>query len=50
MFEYDLTRSKRLRKEYSFENDFYAYVIDNDPLTYSKVVTYSESQFWKNAI
>jgi len=45
-----LRRSKRIRKETSFGNDFYTYLIDNDHLTYYETISSSESNFWKEAI
>ncbi|OMO89770.1 Integrase, catalytic core [Corchorus capsularis] len=46
----DLRQSKRPRKESSFGNDFYTYVVDNDPVTFSEAISSKESCFWKNAI
>ncbi|XP_070055248.1 uncharacterized protein [Nicotiana tomentosiformis] len=45
-----LRRSKRSRKEKSFGNDFYTYLVDNDPLTYSETISSSDASFWKEAI
>ncbi|XP_070030752.1 uncharacterized protein [Nicotiana sylvestris] len=46
----DLRRSKRSRKEKSFDNDFYTYLVDNDPLTYSEAISSYDASFWKEAI
>jgi len=46
----DLRRSKRPRKEKSFGDNFYTYLVDNDPLTYSEAISSSDSSFWKEAI
>ena len=46
----ELRRSKRQRKETSFGDDFYTYLIDKDPVTYSKAISSSDSLLWKEAI
>jgi len=43
-------RSKKRRKETSFRNDFFTYLVDKDPLTYSEVISSFDSLFWKEAI
>ena len=46
----DLRRSKRQRKETFFGNDFYTYLVENEPLTFSETIKSSETLFWKEAI
>ena len=43
-------RSKRQRKETSFWNEFFNYLVVNDPVTYSEAISSSDSLFWKEAI
>ena len=43
-------RSKKQRKETSFGNDFFTYLVDKDPLTYSEVNSSFDSLFWKETI
>ena len=45
-----LRRSKRQRKETSFGNDFYTFLVDNDPQTYFEALSSSEAKFWEKAI
>nr|KYP36589.1 Retrovirus-related Pol polyprotein from transposon TNT 1-94 [Cajanus cajan] len=49
MFE-DLRRSKRQRKETSFGSDFYTYLVENDPISFSEAISSSDAIFWKEAI
>jgi uncharacterized protein YdcH (DUF465 family) len=46
----ELRRSKRQRKETSFGDDFYTYLINNDPLSFSEVVDSPDSNLWNEAI
>ena len=46
----EIRKSKRQRKETSFGNDFYTYLIESDPLTYSEAISSSDSSFWNAAI
>jgi hypothetical protein len=34
----ELRRSKRARKEMNFDNDFIAYIVDDDPTCYSEAL------------
>ena len=43
-------RSKKRRKKTSFGNDFFTYLVDKDPLTYSEVNSSFDSLFWKETI
>jgi len=43
-------RNKRQRKETSFENDFFTYLVDKDPMIYFEAISSSDSLFWKEAI
>jgi len=43
-------RSKKERKETSFENDFFTYLVDKDPVTYSKAISSFDFLFRKEAI
>ena len=46
----ELRRSKRQRKEVSFKNDFYTYLIKNEPSSYFEVISSSDTLLWKEAI
>ena len=41
----ELRRSKRQRKETSFGNDFYTYLVDKDLVTYSEAISSSDTLF-----
>ena len=43
-------RSKKERKETSFGNDFFIYLVDKDSMTYSKAISSFDSLFWKETI
>nr|KYP45023.1 Copia protein [Cajanus cajan] len=49
MFE-DSRRSKRQRQETSFGNDFYTYLVEDDPISFSEAISSSDAKFWKEAI
>ena len=40
-----LRKSKQQRKNLPFGNDFYSYIVDSDPLTYSNVVSSLDALF-----
>ena len=42
-----LRKSKRQKKNISFENDFYTYLVDNDLLTYFDAISSSNAPFEK---
>ena len=42
-----LRKSKRPRKEKSFGDDFYTYLVENDPVSFSDAISSSEAQFWQ---
>jgi len=44
---YDDLRSKRQRKETSFGNDFYIYLVENEPQTFCEAISSSDAKFWK---
>ena len=46
----ELRRSKRQRKEVSFGDDFYTYLIDNKPSSYFEAISSSDALLWKEAI
>jgi len=48
--EIELRRSKRARKATDFGNDFFTFLIDDDPLTYKEAVSSPDAPFWKEAI
>ncbi|TLX69534.1 hypothetical protein E9993_22935, partial [Labilibacter sediminis] len=48
--EVGVRRSKRARFEKSFGDDFYTYVVENEPKTYQEAVNSSEGPQWKEAI
>ena len=43
-------RSKRQRKEFSFGNEFYTYLIEDEPSSYTEAISSTEALFWKDAI
>ena len=45
-----LRRSKRRRKEVSFGDDFYTYLIENDPSFYFEAIFPPDALLWKKAI
>ena len=46
----DLRRSKRHRTEKCFGDDLYTYLINDDPLSFSEVVSSSNANLWEQAI
>ena len=46
----ELRRSKRQRKEFSFEDDFYTYLIENEPSSYFEVISSPDALLQKEAI
>ena len=46
----ELRRSKRQRKEVSFGDDFYTYLIENELSSYSEVISSLYALLWKKAI
>ena len=46
----ELTRSKKQRKEVSFKDDFYIYLIENEPSSYFEAISSSDALLWKEAI
>ena len=46
----ELRRSKRQRKEFSFGDDFYTYLIENEPSYYLEVISSLDALLWKEAI
>ena len=47
---HELRRSKRQRKKVSFGDDFYTYLIENEPSSYFEVVSSPDALCWKEAI
>ena len=47
---HDELRSKRQRKEVSFGDDFYTYLIENEPSSYLKAISSSDALLWKKSI
>ena len=43
-------RSKRQRTSKSFGPDFYAYMIENEPLTYQQAMSSPDAPYWKEAV
>ena len=39
-----------MRKETTFGNDFYTYLVEDDPLSYFEIISSSDAKFWKEAI
>ena len=46
----ELRRSKRRRKEVSFGDDFYTYLIENEPSSYFEAISSHDALLWKEAI
>ena len=49
-FELELRRSKRDRKETNLGNDFYTFLIDEDPKSYKQAITSPDAPYWKGTI
>ncbi|PNX71449.1 retrotransposon-related protein, partial [Trifolium pratense] len=49
-FEREPRRSTRVRKETNLGDDFYIFLVDGDPLTYSEAISSPDGPFWKEAI
>ena len=49
-FHDELRRSKRQRKEISFGDYFYTYLIENELSSYFKAISSSDALLWKEAI
>ena len=46
----ELRRSKRQRKEVFFGDDFYTYLIENEPSSYFEAISSFDVLLWKEAI
>ena len=46
----DLRRSKRHKREKSFGDDFYTYLIEDDPLNFSEAISSTNAKLWEQAI
>jgi len=46
----DLRRSKKHGTEKSFGDDFYTYLIEDDPLSFSKAISSIDANLWEQAI
>jgi len=46
----DLRRSKRQRKETSYGDDFYTYLVGNEPLSFSESISAPDVKHWDKAI
>ena len=46
----NLRRSKRQRKETSFGDDFYTYLVENEPKNFYEAISSPEAKCWKEAI
>ena len=46
----ELRRIKRQRREVSFGDDFYTYLIENEPSSYFEAISSSDALLWKEAI
>ena len=45
-----MRRSKRERKETNLGDDFYTFLVDDDPRSYKEAMTSSDVPLWKEAI
>ena len=41
---------QQIKKKISFGNDFYTYLIENEPSSYSEIVSSPNTLLWKEAI
>ena len=48
--EFEPRMSKRDRNETYLRNGFYTFLIDEDPRSYKKAITFPDAPFWKKAI
>lgn len=48
--EIEPRRSKRIRKETSFGDDFYTFLVKNNPQNYNETIKSIDAPFWKEAI
>jgi len=46
----DVRRSKSQRKETSFGDDFYIYLVENDPISFLEATSVSDAKLWDKAI
>ncbi|XP_068483448.1 uncharacterized protein [Phaseolus vulgaris] len=46
----DVRRSKRQRKETSFRDDFYTYLVENDPISFVEATSAPDAKHWDKAI
>ena len=46
----DLRRSKRQRKETSYGDNFYTYLVGNEPLSFSEAISVPDAKNWDKAI
>ena len=46
----DVRRSKRQRKETSYGDDFYTYLVGNEPLSFSEAISAPDAKHWDKAI
>ena len=44
-----MRRSKRERKETNLGDDFYTFLVDDNPISYKEVITSSDAPLWKEA-
>ena len=46
----EIRRSKRARKEKDYGNDFLAYVVEDEPVSYYDAIKFVDAPFWLEAI
>jgi len=46
----NVRRSKTQRKETSFADDFYTYIVENDPISFLEVISAHDAKHWHKAI
>jgi len=46
----DVRRSKRQRKETSFGDDFYTYLVENDPISFFEAISAPDAKHWDKTI
>ncbi|KAJ0041960.1 hypothetical protein Pint_17978 [Pistacia integerrima] len=46
----EIRRSKRVRKAKSFGDDYYVFLVKNDPQTYEEAMTSRDASLWKEAV
>ena len=49
-FEIEHRKSKRMRKTTNFGDDFYVFLTENDPQTFTEMMTSRDAPMWREAV